>query len=111
MDPPDPGMFKINCDAAIDATGRLVGFGIGIRNSNGFVLASSSQRIEATFSLQVAKTIAIFHGLQLAFDSGLHPCRIDSDVKVIVDWINIGVLICSEVGSVIADIHILLEQV
>ncbi|KAK3231705.1 hypothetical protein Dsin_003586 [Dipteronia sinensis] len=78
--------------------------------TEGFVMASSSQTIEASFSPQVVKALAISRGLQLVIDTGLHPCRIDSDVKVVVDWINSSELLCSEIGNVIADIRILLEK-
>ncbi|KAK3218732.1 hypothetical protein Dsin_012702 [Dipteronia sinensis] len=70
----------------------------------------SSQRIEASFSPQVAEALAISRGLQLAIDTGLHPCRIESDEKIVVDWINNGEVLCSEIGNVIADIRSLLEN-
>ncbi|KAK2642392.1 hypothetical protein Ddye_024155 [Dipteronia dyeriana] len=74
-------------------------------------MASSSQKIEASFSPQIAEAMTILRGLQLALDTGLSPCRIDSDAEVIVNWINIGVVIFSKVGSVIDDIRLLLDQV
>ncbi|KAK3210787.1 hypothetical protein Dsin_015493 [Dipteronia sinensis] len=109
MDPPDLGKYKINCDAAIDVVGRLVGFRIVIRDSEGFVMASSSLRIEAISSPPVAEAFAISRGLQLAIDTGLLPCGIESDTEVVVDWVNGSELLCSEIGSVITDIHTLLE--
>ncbi|KAK3218653.1 hypothetical protein Dsin_012623 [Dipteronia sinensis] len=63
--PLDPGMYKINFDVVID---RLVGFRTVIRDSEGFVMASSSQKIEATFSLQMAEAFAI--SSELAIDTG-----------------------------------------
>jgi hypothetical protein len=50
-------------------------------------------------------------GLQLAADTGLTPCSIDSDAKVVVDWINRRIPLCSDVGVYIDDILSLLEQV
>ena len=108
---PDPGIYKINCDAGINVVGRLVGVGIVIHDSEGFVMASSSQKIEATFSPQVVEAVAIYRGLQLAIDIGLTPCKIKSDAEVIVGWINCKNYLCSEIGVVIDDIHLLLEQV
>ncbi|KAK2657148.1 hypothetical protein Ddye_010200 [Dipteronia dyeriana] len=70
---------------------QLAGFGIVIRDSEGFVMASSSQKIEASFSPQIAEATVILSGFQLALDTGLSPCRIDSNVEVIVNWINSGV--------------------
>ena len=105
--PPDPGCYKINCDAAINVAERLVGFGIVIRNSEGLVMASSSQKLEATFSPQVGEVESIHRGL--ARDSGLVPCRIDSDAEVVVGWITSQVCLCSDVGSIISDICVLLK--
>ena len=51
--------------------GQTVGIGVVIRNFEDLVMASSSQKISATFSPQVAEAIAILYGLQLASDSGL----------------------------------------
>ncbi|KAI9198073.1 hypothetical protein LWI28_009622 [Acer negundo] len=90
--------------------GRLVGFGIVIRNSEGLVMACSSQKLEASYSPQVAEAVALLCGLQLACDTGLYPCQADSDVAVVVNWINNGSILVSEIGSVINDIHILLRQ-
>ena len=40
--PPDPGIYKTNCDIAIDVAGCLVGFGPVIHDAKGFVMAASS---------------------------------------------------------------------
>ncbi|KAK0595025.1 hypothetical protein LWI29_002683 [Acer saccharum] len=107
--PPDPGLYKINCDAALNTASCLVGVGIVIRNSVGLVMASSSQRISASFSPQVAEAVAIQRGLQFALDSGLTPCRIDSDAEIVVAWINRAVPLCSDIGIVLMDIQNLLQ--
>ncbi|KAK2660384.1 hypothetical protein Ddye_006917 [Dipteronia dyeriana] len=77
----------------------------------GFIIASSSQKIGVTFSLQVAEAVAICRGIKMAIDTGLTPCNIESDVEVVVGWINNKTSFCYEIGVVIVDIHNLLEQV
>ncbi|KAK0577517.1 hypothetical protein LWI29_034297 [Acer saccharum] len=108
--PPGFGSFKINCDAAIRVSDRLVSYGIVIHNSTGLVMAASSQRVMATFSAQVAEAGAILHGLHLAREAGLYPCMVDSDAEVVVGWINSKSSYCSEIGTVLNDIRVLLNR-
>ncbi|KAI9180800.1 hypothetical protein LWI28_008283 [Acer negundo] len=109
--PPSHDLYKINCDAAIDSTGYLVGCGAVIRNSNGLVMTASSQQLVATFLPHVAEAYAILCGLQLAIDSGLFPVTVESDAAVVVNWINEGLVPISEVGVFISDIKNLLQQI
>ena len=53
----------------------------------------------------MSEAIAILRGIQLALDSGLSPCMIESDVEVVVKWINMKEPILSEIGNIISDIH------
>ncbi|KAK2656458.1 hypothetical protein Ddye_009510 [Dipteronia dyeriana] len=57
--PPPSDFYKINTDVAIDVAGQMIGIGIVIRDVTGFVMASSSQRIIATFTPQVAEAMVI----------------------------------------------------
>ncbi|KAL5775734.1 hypothetical protein ACOSP7_013291 [Xanthoceras sorbifolium] len=49
--PPDLGLVKVNSDATIDSANCLVGFGLVVRDQLGYVLGSSWQRLEVSFSL------------------------------------------------------------
>ncbi|KAK2662428.1 hypothetical protein Ddye_001002 [Dipteronia dyeriana] len=62
--PPCIGIYKLNTDAAIDTDGKIVGvFGVVIRDSEGMVITTSFQRIEATYPPHVAEAIAMYQGL------------------------------------------------
>ncbi|KAK3199217.1 hypothetical protein Dsin_022632 [Dipteronia sinensis] len=102
--PPDVGKFKMNRDTAIDKANGRVSFGIIIRNHAGDVLAPSSQSIEASFSLEVVKAMALLKGLEFARDLRLIPCSVESDAQVVVKIINSRVAPLSDVGLVIKDI-------
>ncbi|KAK3221353.1 hypothetical protein Dsin_008378 [Dipteronia sinensis] len=97
-------MYKIKCDAAIDLAGCLVGCGTVIRNAEGFVLAASSQIMVASFPTHTVEAIAILRSIQLAIDSGLNLIMVESDASVVVDWINSGNDLLSDVGVIISDI-------
>ena len=75
--------------------------------AEGLVMAASSQKVAATFSPQVVEAVAIYRGLQLAVVSGLTPCMLESDAKVVIKWINDATPLCSEIGNVISDILVL----
>ncbi|KAK2654943.1 hypothetical protein Ddye_007995 [Dipteronia dyeriana] len=107
--PPDPNIYKINCDAAINVADCLVDFRIVIRNSDELVMATSSQNNIVSFSPQVAEAEAICRGLLLAIDAGLFPYMLESDTEVVVGWINNVSPLCSEIGVVIMDIQNLLK--
>ncbi|KAK3193730.1 hypothetical protein Dsin_025040 [Dipteronia sinensis] len=104
------GMYKINTDATINQMCKKVGFGIVIQNTTGFVMACSSQCICATFSPQVAEVEAILRGLQFARDSELLPATIESDVVVVVKWINEKSNIRADVGLILDDILSLINS-
>ena len=108
--PPGPNIYKINCDAALSGSSSLAGVGIVIRDHCGMVMVASSQKFVATFTPQVAEAMAILQSLQLAIDSGLFPCCVESDAKVVVDWINSNKVLFSDIGSVISDIRRLCLQ-
>ena len=102
--PPLSGLFKINCDAFIDLVGQIVRVGIVICDETGFVMASSSQRITAIYTPQVADVVAILRGLQLAIDTCIHPVVVESDATIVVGYINDGKVLNSYAGFVISEI-------
>ncbi|KAK3224581.1 hypothetical protein Dsin_004443 [Dipteronia sinensis] len=107
--PPDPGLYKVNTDAALDVGGRKTGIGLIIRNCFGEVIASSAQPVLAGYSHIVAEALAIFKGLQFARDTGLVPCCIESNAQVVVNLINSNNVPLADVGIILADCKLLLE--
>ncbi|KAK0573812.1 hypothetical protein LWI29_013953 [Acer saccharum] len=101
---PPSGVYKINCDAALDGAGRKVGFSIVIRDGSGSVLACSSQVVTASFSALVAETMAIGRAIIFSRDCGMFPCILESDVAVVVNWILEGSHLNSVVGPLLEDI-------
>ncbi|KAK3206989.1 hypothetical protein Dsin_021035 [Dipteronia sinensis] len=93
--------FKLNTDTALNASSGVVGVGLVVRDSLGCVLATSSQRIVGPYIAQMAEAVAIHRGLVLACETGLYLVKVESDAKVVVDWINDAKHYSSEVGLVI----------
>ncbi|KAK2662640.1 hypothetical protein Ddye_001214 [Dipteronia dyeriana] len=108
--PPCIGIYKLNTYATIDTDGKIVGFGAVIRDSKGMVIATSSQRIEATYPPHVVVAIIMYRGLLLATDIGVFSVEAESDAATIVKWVVDGDHQNSDVGLILADIRSLMHN-
>ncbi|KAK2650221.1 hypothetical protein Ddye_017710 [Dipteronia dyeriana] len=108
--PPDSGWYKTNTVAAINMEKQNIGFGLVIRDENGFMMACSSQSASATFFPLVGEAEAILRGLQFAHDSSLFMVVLESDAAVVVKWINEMSNQRSDVGIVLEEISILIRR-
>jgi hypothetical protein len=68
--PPEMGRVKINYDGAVFTEMGAAGVGVIIRNSQGAVMASLSQRILFPYSVEAVEAIAARAAVQLALDLG-----------------------------------------
>ncbi|KAK2648201.1 hypothetical protein Ddye_015690 [Dipteronia dyeriana] len=105
------GWYMTNTDAAINMEEQKIGFGLVIRDDNGFVMACSSQSASATFSPLVAEAEAILRGLQFVLDTCLLPVVLELDAAVVVKWINKGSNQRSDIGLVLEEISILIRRI
>ena len=88
----------------MDVRNQRVGVGVVIRNHLGWVMASSVQWLEASFSPQVVEAVAILRGIEFVVDTGLVPAVVKYDVLGVVNLINYGQFVSTEVGLVVDDI-------
>ncbi|KAK2649115.1 hypothetical protein Ddye_016604 [Dipteronia dyeriana] len=108
--PSDVEWCKVNTDVAIRNDVMKMGFGIIIHDSNGVVMASSVQSLNARFPPQMAEAMAICRGLQFAVETGLVPCVMESDAQVVINLLNSVVALLSEVRLIIQDIFSFCEK-
>ncbi|KAK2645061.1 hypothetical protein Ddye_020256 [Dipteronia dyeriana] len=109
--PLDAGLFKINTDAAIDASTGRVGVGVIIRDYNGMVIASCTQSIYLNYSLVLVESVVVLRGLRFAFKSGIWPCVIESDSQVVVLMVNSGSSPLDEIGLIVDDIADMMNSI
>ncbi|KAK3193886.1 hypothetical protein Dsin_025196 [Dipteronia sinensis] len=102
---------KINVDAALDMDGYVVGFGLVVQNSHGLVVASSVQRVIASYSSFTAETMAVLQGLNFAIDLGVRPIVIESDALAAVKLIDSGAYSSADIGVIIGEILTKLEGI
>ncbi|KAL5783336.1 hypothetical protein ACOSP7_008365 [Xanthoceras sorbifolium] len=75
----------------------------GLRRAGG-TMAAGSVKLEAFFSPEVAEAVAIYHGIQLAIDSGLSPLFVESDALGVINILKSGSIPSSDLGLDISDI-------
>ncbi|KAK2640801.1 hypothetical protein Ddye_022564 [Dipteronia dyeriana] len=102
--------YKLNTDAAIDADGKLMGFGTVICDSEGMIITTSSQRIVATYPPYVAEAIAMYRGLLLAADIGVFSVEVESDTTTVVKWVVDGDHKNSDIDLILSDIRNLIQN-
>ncbi|KAL5854354.1 hypothetical protein ACOSQ4_004156 [Xanthoceras sorbifolium] len=74
------------------------------KDSLGQVKAVGSLKLLAFYSPMLAEAVAILHGVQLAFDSGLSPLLVESDALGVINVLKGGVVPSSDLVLIISDI-------
>ena len=104
--PPNPGVWAISVDAAVDATGGRYGSGCVIRDHWGMVLASEIAAKSLGLSPELAEATAILRGLDLAKDLGLRRVVVHSDCLRVVNAIKVRDIPHTELGTIVEDIKV-----
>ncbi|KAK2654369.1 hypothetical protein Ddye_014225 [Dipteronia dyeriana] len=107
---PEVGEYKVNTDAAINVVGGVTRIGLIIRDSGGSVFLTSAQSICHCSKPQIVDALAIYKGILLAGDSSFIPLCIESDAQVVVYLLNSLSDPLSEIGLILKDIRLLLED-
>ncbi|KAK1569107.1 hypothetical protein Q3G72_032578 [Acer saccharum] len=108
---PGSGMYKLNIDVYLEMGLRKTGLGMVIWDHTGFMMASSAQRIEALYTPQIVKALAILQGLTFAIETGLYPVIVESDAFEVVNLVNSSSKVFTKIGVVVGDIRILLHSI
>ncbi|KAL5851651.1 hypothetical protein ACOSQ3_006769 [Xanthoceras sorbifolium] len=89
---PAEGLFKVNSDAYVRVHDRVVGLGFVVRDHLGAVIATGTNRLDASLSPQFAETLAIKLGVEVAIESGLCPVLLEFDASsfVLCFWVIAG---------------------
>ena len=65
--------------------------------------------MEATYSPHVTETVALYRGLLLASDI-VFNVEAESDAAAVVDWVAGANYLSSEVGLILADIRLVIQN-
>jgi hypothetical protein len=86
--PPPKNTFKINWDASLDKTRRIVGMGIIARDGSGSVIAASTKVLFLEVDPVVAESLAATHALILCHALGFQQVIFEGDAQQVVNAIN-----------------------
>lgn len=101
---PPPNRFKLNVDAAIDASKNAFGLGLICRNHHGEVMMAAALFREGRPFVVEAEAFAILESTNLALEQGLHQIELESDSLSAISQIRSLDLAISGVGLIISDI-------
>ncbi|XP_021732265.1 uncharacterized protein LOC110699080 [Chenopodium quinoa] len=101
--PPPPYFIKLNVDAAISEDG-LVGLRVIARNQQGNVLFSTTSRVRASWSVEVAEAKAIALAARLGKRYGLRNVILETDCLTITNRLDRDAFFLSKLDTVLGDI-------
>ncbi|XP_059445445.1 uncharacterized protein LOC132177210 [Corylus avellana] len=100
--------FKLNCDAALDSKGGIMGFGIIVRDWVGKVFTAKIFSQNGALEPTAAEAMAVFYGVKFCQENGLHKIIIESDANRVTTAIqNRGGKTC-RFGHLMDDILLIL---
>ena len=76
---PPSGLVKINFDGAIFGASNMSNIGVVIRDSNGAILASCSQKIPQAYKAEEIEALAALKALSFAFELGFRSAILEGD--------------------------------
>ena len=100
--PPDEDTFKVNVDGAFKDD--RAGIGAIIRDAAGNIMATMAAPMQAVYSPQLLKALAILKGIELAHDTALKNFCIDSDYLGVVNSVNTAGADFFDIGHVLTTI-------
>ena len=101
------GLVKINFDGAAFGASNISGIGVVIRNSNGDVLASFSQKIPQVYKAEEIEALAAFKALSFAFELGFRSANLEGDSLGLIQALKLEERSLSPTGLLFEDVKVL----
>ena len=88
--PPNASWYKINFDGAFFVKENCAGVGVVIRNEQGLVMASLSQKIPLPFIVIEVEALAARRAVKFAAELGLDQIVLEGDSKILINTLQHG---------------------
>jgi ribonuclease HI len=98
------GRYKVNYDGAVFSDSNAAGIGVIVRNHQGEVMGSLSQRIPFPHSVEALEASAARSAIQFAKDLGFTKIVLEGDSKTVVDAFLLRDPCTTIYGHIIEDI-------
>ncbi|XP_010687191.1 uncharacterized protein LOC104901327 [Beta vulgaris subsp. vulgaris] len=100
--PPD-GLYKINVDVSLAVEG-WIGLGVIARNHEGGVLFTTTRRVRAHWTPEIAEAKAIEWGVRLGRRFGLQDIILESDCQSVINRLSKNAIYLSDLDNVLTNI-------
>ena len=88
--PPDASWYKINFDGAFFVKENCAGVGVVIRNEQGLVMASLSQKIPLPFTVIEVEALAARRAVEFVAELGLDRIVLEGDSEILINTLQHG---------------------
>ena len=103
---PLAGLVKINFDGAVFGASNMFGIGMVIRDSNGAVLASCSQKIPQACKAKEIEVLAALKALSFVFELGFRSAILENDSLGLIQALKLEKRSLSPTGLLIEDMKV-----
>lgn len=107
---PDASWYKINFDGALFVKENCAGVGLVIRNEQGLVMASLSQKIPLPFTVIEVEALAARKAVKFAAELGLDRIVLEGDSEILVNTLEHGCRSLAQFGHLAADLQHIASQ-
>lgn len=108
--PPARSWYKVNFDGALFEKDQCAGISVVIRNDQGLVMASLSQRIPLPFTVIEVEALAARRAVEFAADIGLDRVIVEGDSQVLIDSIKSNRHSLAQFGHIVRDVQYMASQ-
>ena len=105
--PPPQGWFKVNVDGAIFKKTNKAGIGVVVRDSQGWVLAALTEKVDGIQDVEVIEALAIRRAIRFAIETSFNCVIIESDSLWVVKAIQDTAESTYHIGNIIDDVKLL----
>ncbi|XP_050280341.1 uncharacterized protein LOC126721341 [Quercus robur] len=105
--PPPKGWFKANVDGTIFKETNKAGIGVVVRDSQGWVLAALTEKVDGVQDAEVIEALAIRRAIRFAIETSFNCVIIESDSLSMVKAIQDTAESTCHIGNIIDDVKLL----
>ena len=104
---PDQNTYKVNFDGALFSAANTAGMRVVIRNEEGQVMVSHSQKTTLPITAIEVEAMATRRALELALETGFQQIILEGDSQILLSALENNSHTLSNFGHLITDIHYL----
>ena len=109
--PPLINVYKVNFEGAIFKESNTRGIGVVIRDNNGMVIATLSQKVYGTHTVEIIEALAARRAIHFAKEVGVADVEFEGDAKTVIHNLSSNDSIYTPYGLVLKDAKVMLQEI